>query len=284
MAVCDSLVGMTSARSNDLPIGIFDSGLGGLTVFKELRRHLPNERFIYLGDTARTPYGSKGKETIQRYSLECAQFLQAQEIKLLVVACNTSSSLALDVLSAHCPCPVIGTIEPAVRQALSHDSVRRVGVIGTKGTISSAAYDEKLRGSGSALEVFTKACPLFVPLVEEGLYNGPIVEAVVEHYLEELRAKSLDALILGCTHYPLLAPTIIKFLGKQTRIVECSKAIAVEVETLLNSLSLRREGNSAANEMEKYFVTDDVDRFNYLASLFLEKRPVEAVHVEHLSA
>ncbi|MBN8550761.1 MAG: glutamate racemase [Deltaproteobacteria bacterium] len=274
---------MTSANQRDLPIGIFDSGLGGLTVFKELRRHLPNERFIYLGDTARTPYGSKGKETIQRYSLECAQFLQTQKIKLLVVACNTASSFALETLIEQCSCPVIGTIDPAVRQALSVDTVRRVGVIGTKGTIASAAYDQKLRSSGRSLEIFSKACPLFVPLVEEGLYSGNIVEQVVEHYLSELKALALDALILGCTHYPLLAPSIVRFLGTHTRIIECSKAIALEVEELLEQRQLSRVVGAAAAESERYFVTDDVDRFNYLASLFLEKRPVEAVHVEHLS-
>lgn len=274
---------MNSARQSELPIGIFDSGLGGLTVFKELRRHLPRERFVYLGDTARTPYGSKGRETIQRYSLECARFLESQQIKLLVVACNTSSSIALDVLSAQCPCPVIGTIEPAVRQALESDNVRRVGVIGTKGTIASGAYEKTLRARRGGVEVISKACPLFVPLVEEGLYHGPIVENVVEYYLQELKDKSLDSLILGCTHYPLLVSTIVNFLGQGTRIVECSKAIATEVEALLETRNLTRQSAAAESDQERYFVTDDVDRFNYLASLFLEKRPVEAVHVEHLA-
>lgn len=271
-----------TASQRELPIGIFDSGLGGLTVLKELRRQLPNEKFIYLGDTARTPYGTKSKDTIQRYSLECARFLRSHEIKLLVVACNTASSLALDVLAADCPCPVIGTIEPAIDQALAVPECRRIGVIGTKGTIRSGAYQQRLAERFPKGEIFSLACPLFVPLVEEGIYGGEIVEQVTELYLMELRSKELDALILGCTHYPLLAAELQKYMGPKTALVECSKSTAAAVQALLLEHELTATSVSEASSSERYFVTDDVDRFNYLASLFLEHRPVAAVQLEAL--
>lgn len=266
----------------ELPIGIFDSGLGGLTVLKELRRRLPNERFIYLGDTARTPYGSKSRETIQRYSLECARFLLGREIKLLVVACNTSSSLALSELTDVCPCPVIGTIEPAVAAAMANGGARRIGVIGTKGTIASSAYQTRLSDLISEVTIFAKACPLFVPLVEEGIYSGPIVDKIVEYYLSDFRSADLDALILGCTHYPLLSVAIRSYLGSKVSIVECSSAIAVQVSALLDSEELWSPSRPLPPDDERYFVTDDVSRFNYLASLFLERHVVEAVQVQTL--
>ena len=271
-----------SKEFSNFPIGLFDSGLGGLTVLKELRKLLPGERFVYLGDTARTPYGPKGSETIQRYSLECARFLHEREIKLLVVACNTSSSFALDVLTAKSPCPVIGTIDPAVRQALQLDGVRRVGVIGTKGTIASGAYAQRIKEANPEVQVFSQACPLFVPLVEEGIYSGPIVESVVEHHLAGLKSQGLDALILGCTHYPLISGVISKFFGPSTKIIECGGAIALEVRELLGKGECLRTGAKPALEDEQYFVTDDVSRFNDLASLFLEAHPVQAVKVEAL--
>ena len=273
---------MKSGAQQSLPIGIFDSGLGGLTVLKELRRHLPHEHFVYLGDTARTPYGSKGKETIQRYSRECAQFLLSKEIKLLVVACNTSSSLALDVLCNELPCPVIGTIEPAVSEALTVPNASKIGVIGTKATIASGAYEAMLHRRSSRLSVVAKACPLFVPLVEEGICSGPVTKAVIELYLETFRIDPVDALILGCTHYPLLGSQIGEFLGSSTRIVECSKAVAAAVANELSSRGLCTPGEPSAGGTEQYFVTDDVGRFNSLAALFLESGKVAAAKVDAL--
>lgn len=273
---------MSVTDRRNLPVGIFDSGLGGLTVLKELRRYLPHEQFVYLGDTARTPYGSKSRETIQRYSLECASFLERQGIKLLVVACNTSSSLALDVLIDKLDCPVVGTIEPAVREALAGPAISRVGVIGTKATIQSGAYTELLHARSPGLSISSIACPLFVPLVEEGICSGPIVESVVQMYLSPFRAQPVDSLILGCTHYPLLSAEISAYLGSGTTIIQCSSAIAGSVRKILDDVNLAAEIQRFSHPEERYYVTDDVGRFNELASLFLDGRKVEAVKIESL--
>lgn len=260
------------------PIGLFDSGLGGLTVLKELRKALPNEAFVYLGDTARTPYGSKSKATIQRYSRECARFLASCEIKLLVVACNTASSLALETLKEEMDCPVIGTVEPAVRAALAHTTVGKIGVIGTDATIASGAYRFALEAARPGVEIFVKPCPLFVPLVEQGMFEGEIVDKIVELYLAPMRDAGIDSLVLGCTHYPLLSSAISKYMGPSVRIIECSKAIAEDV------LSLLEESGAAPSETpsEHYFVTDEAGRFNHLAALFLGRSSLEAIRIETL--
>ncbi|MEJ5339847.1 MAG: glutamate racemase [Aquificaceae bacterium] len=241
-----------------MKIGVFDSGVGGLTVLKALRDIYPEVDFVYLGDTARVPYGNKSSQTVIRYSLEGAEFLLSEGIDLLVVACNTASSYALDVLRETLPIPVFGVIEPGVRRALSSTRNRRVGVIGTRATVSSGAYRRLLEAGG--VEVFQKACPLFVPLVEEGVLEGEIAKRVVAHYLEELRDKGVDTLILGCTHYPLLKPLIEEFMGGSVRVVDSAESTALEVMPYVN-----RTGSS---NLSLYF-TDHSPSLDFLVELIL---------------
>ncbi len=205
-----------------MKIGVFDSGIGGLTVLKAIRERFPRTDIIYLGDTARVPYGTRSRETVIRYSLECADFLLAKDIELLVIACNTASSYAMEDLSSHSPVPVVGVVEPGVEEALRHTS-GRVGVIGTRGTIGSGSYQKLLENRG--VTAVAKACPLFVPLVEEGLTEGPIALEVAKLYLRELKESCVDTLILGCTHYPLLKKAISQVLDNMV-IIDSSEAVA----------------------------------------------------------
>ncbi len=259
-------------------IGIFDSGLGGLTVLRELRQVMNGCEFVYLGDTARTPYGTKSESTIVRYALGCTQFLLAQEVDMLVVACNTASSWALEAISEVASCPVVGTIEPVVREvATLRESVKSIGVIGTTATIGSSIYEQKLTREYPELEVISKACPLFVPLVEEGMFTGEIVERVIAYYLQPFREANVDALILACTHYPLLIPAIQRYVGEAVNIIECSPAIGREILQLFG----KDLSENAANESGvKYFVTDEVSRFNSLAAGLLNGDTVTAVKIE----
>ena len=254
-------------------VGIFDSGLGGLTVLRALRETSPGADYIYLGDTARTPYGNKSKATIERYSMECARFLQRQEVDLLIVACNTASSLALAVLERECNCPVIGTIEPAIQACARAVSSGTIGVIGTRATILSCVYEAGLQAAAPALQVMSKACPLFVPLVEEGLFEGPLVDQVIREYLEEWRGIEMSALLLACTHYPLLSPALREFFGPEVEVLDCAAAIADRVVALY--------GTQTGNGSVRYFVSDEPSRFSYLSSLISGER-VEAVHLEEL--
>ena len=210
------------------PIGVFDSGVGGLTVLQALRDRLPGEDFLYLGDTARLPYGSKSAATVQRYALNAAAHLVCHGIKLLVVACNTASSYALDEVVASSPVPVVGVVEPGVRAALA-TGVRRVGVIGTEGTIRSSAYQRALERADDGLGVDAVACPLFVPLAEEGWGDHPVTDRVAEIYLRPLLDRGAEALILGCTHYPLLRPSLERVAGARVRLVDSATAVATVV-------------------------------------------------------
>ncbi len=234
-----------------MKVGIFDSGVGGLTVLRAIRERFSNLDLVYLGDTARVPYGNRSRETVIRYSLECAEFLISKGVEVLVVACNTASSQAIDVLRENFPVPVLGVVEPGVKKALESTS-GRIGVIGTQATVRSGAYQKLLERSGA--EVFSKACPLFVPLVEEGLLEGEIPEKVVAMYLQEFKEKGIDTLILGCTHYPLLKKLIQEFLPG-VRVVDSSEAVAVELESVVK--------NEGSGETELYFT----DRSQNLESL-----------------
>ncbi|NDC37298.1 MAG: glutamate racemase [Proteobacteria bacterium] len=265
-----------SVQAKAAPIGLFDSGLGGLTVLRELKRALPQERLLYLGDTARTPYGSKSAATVRRYAQECAEFLLERQIKLLVIACNTASALALEELQALCPCPIIGTIDPAVEVALRATRSGRIGVLGTRATIASGAYQSRLSACAPHVQVVARPCPLFVPLVEEGLTHGPIVESALELYLADLRAEQIDTIILGCTHYPLLRDALQRFFGPEVTLVECSTAIASAVRVLQEQGRVSSgEGGSA-----HYFVTDEAARFSTLARIFLDDSTVHAQSVQ----
>src|SRR5881296_1145188 len=221
------------------PIGVFDSGIGGLTVVKALRDLLPNENICYLGDTARVPYGPKSPETVQRYALELAQMLMRKNAKALVVACNTVSSVALPLLTEKFSVPVIGVIEPGSRAALQVTRNRHIGVIGTRATIRSGAYEKALRAADNNVCVSSRACPLLVPLIEEGLLNDAVTDQVIMRYLQPLLAGGIDTLVLGCTHYPLLTNAITRAVRRQIVLVDSAHNCARAVEEMLDRHSLR---------------------------------------------
>ncbi len=254
----------------DKPIAIFDSGVGGLTVYRELRRRLPDERFIYLGDTARVPYGIKSAETIIKNSLQNTEFLVARGVKMLVVACNTASAYAMEALVDHFDMPVVGVIPCGVRQALAMTRNRRVGVIATESTIRSDSYQNLLRLLEPATEVDALACPLFVSLVEEGWIDHPVTRQVAGIYLDPLRDRGIDTLILGCTHYPMLKGILRDVLGEGVTLIDSAEAVAGEISNILTALSLERrpEDDTLPDE---FFVTDSVNRFQTVAEIFLEK-------------
>src|SRR2546429_9481374 len=241
------------------PIGVFDSGIGGLTVVKALRDLLPNESISYLGDTARVPYGPKSAETVQRYAIELAEMLIKQNAKALVVACNTVSSVALPALTEKFSVPVIGVIEPGARAALAASRNRHIGVIGTRATIRSGAYEKALRDADNNVRVSSRACPLLVPLIEEGLLDDDVTDQVILRYLEPLLADDIDTLVLGCTHYPLLSAAIARVLGCKVTLVDSAKNCATAVQGTLDQQSLR----SAATERGELHValTDAADNF-----------------------
>ena len=263
--------------SRDDAIGIFDSGVGGLTVLHALLAALPREDLVYLGDTGRYPYGTKSAETVTRYSIENVDFLIAKGVKLLVVACNTASSVALDALAARYPVPVIGVIEPGARAAAARTRNGRVGVIGTEGTIASGAYTAALRALRPGLEIYTRPCPLLVALAEEGWVEGPIPRAVVETYLATLKKSGIDTLVLGCTHYPLLKALIAEAMGERVVLIDSAEETARAVAELLGGQGLERQRGAGS---ASFFVTDVPDRFVRIGQRFLGARLESAVRIE----
>ena len=248
-----------AAMSNPNPIGVFDSGIGGLTVVKALRDRLPNETIVYLGDTARVPYGPKSPETVQRYALELAHMLMQKNAKALVVACNTVSSVALPLLTRKFSVPVIGVIEPGACAALQVTRNHHIGVIGTRATIRSGAYEKALRAADNTVRVSSRACPVLVPLIEEGLLDDEVTDQVVTRYLEPLLASEIDTLVLGCTHYPLLSTAIARMLGHQIRLVDSAQNCATAVQETLDRHSLR---SPTAERGELHVaLTDAADNF-----------------------
>ena len=254
------------------PIAVFDSGIGGLTVVKQIRRLMPNEKIIYFGDTARLPYGSKSPETIVRYALEVAAFLSGFDIKILVVACNSSSSYSIDALRAKFDFPVLGVIEPGSEAAHSATKSKRVGLIGTYATVQGKAYDRTLSGIDRDIKLYKKACPLFVPIVEEGLYNHPIARQAAEMYLTPLLTHNIDTLILGCTHYPLLKSTIREVVGKKVRLVDSAQSTA----RLLHEVLEQKDLLSASKKQKDIdiFVSDVQNKFHKVTRIFLGKNGV----------
>jgi glutamate racemase len=245
--------------SDPRPIGVFDSGIGGLTVVKALRDLLPNENICYLGDTARVPYGPKSAETVQRYAIELAHMLMQKDAKVLVVACNTVSSVALPLLANKFPVPVIGVIEPGARAASQATRNRHIGVIGTRATIRSGAYEKTLRATHNNVRVSSRACPLLVPLIEEGLLDDEVTDQVIARYLEPLVADGIDTLVLGCTHYPLLSGAIARALGGEITLVDSAQNCATAVQETLDGQSLR---SPAAERGElDVALTDAADNF-----------------------
>ena len=251
------------------PIGVFDSGVGGLTVVKRLNQYLPNENIIYFGDTARVPYGNKSNETVIEYAVQDAEFLISKNVKMIVVACNTASSVALEHLNEKFDIPIIGMIEPGAKMALEYTRNGKIGVIGTYATINNHAYGKKLLAMKRNLEVKEKACPLFVPLAEEGLANHPATKLIAEEYLKEMRESGIDTLILGCTHYPILAETIKEVMGEGVRLIDSGKAAAREVEQYLTGRGLRNTSNSIGRN--EFYVSDIQTKFEEIAKLFLGK-------------
>jgi glutamate racemase len=263
--------------SRDGAIGVFDSGVGGLTVLHEIVRALPAEETIYLGDTGRAPYGTKSAETITRYTLESVEFLVGRGIKLLVVACNSASAVALDAIRARWSVPVIGVIDPGARAAVERTRTGRVGVVGTEATISSGAYTRALRQLGPSLEIYLRACPLFVPLAEEGWTDGPIARLVAETYLASLARSGIDTLVLGCTHYPLLKPLIAEVMGADVAIVDSAEETAREVAAALAERGLARaDGRGSAS----FFATDVPERFVRMGQRFFGARVESVVRIE----
>src|SRR5205085_8074814 len=261
------------------PIGIFDSGVGGLTVFRALKRRLPNESLIYLGDTARVPYGTRSPETVKRYAVEDAGFIRSKNVKAIVIACNTVSATAADRLREAFDVPVIGVIRPGARRAVAATRSGYVGVIATEGTVSSGAYERAMLALNPGLEVISRACPLFVPLAEEGLLDHPATRLVAEEYLTELRSSRVDTLVLGCTHYPILRPLIDQVIGDHMTFIDSGEAVADEVASLLEARGLVRQGR--APRSEEFYVTDAAVRFRRVAELFLG-RPLESVETVEL--
>ena len=254
---------------NSLPIGIFDSGVGGLTVLRAVREQLPNENIIYLGDTARVPYGTKSRATVERYAVEDAAFLINKGVKVIIIACNTASALARERLrSEFDELPFLSVIGPGVRAAAKATKNDRIGVIATEATIGSNAYAIGIREAcHESVEIFSQACPLFVPLVEEGETDSAIMRQVAEKYLAPLREQQIDTLVLGCTHYPLLKTVIAETIGASVTLIDSGAATATEIETLLQAKGLRNpQVESGWNE---FYVTDAAQRFHRIAERFL---------------
>lgn len=245
------------------PIGVFDSGIGGLTVVKALQELLPEENIFYLGDTARVPYGNKSAETVERYALELAEVLMREDAKAIVVACNTVSSVAIPKLRASISVPVIGVIEPGANAAIALTRNRHVGVIGTRATIRSGAYENALRALNVHVRVSSHACPLLVPLIEEGLLDDRLTDLTIARYLEPMIADGIDTLVLGCTHYPLLVPAISRAIGQKIQIVDSAKNCARAVKELLHQQSLAAPSNSGGSL--RVTLTDAADSFLSIA-------------------
>lgn len=265
------------------PIGIFDSGVGGLTVAREIMRQIPNERLVYFGDTARVPYGNKSKETITKYSKQIIRFLKTQNVKAIVVACNTASAYALDEIEKELDIPIIGVVKPGAKVAAETTRNKKVGVIATAGTIQSRIYAEYIEGIDRDIRVIGKACPLFVPLVEEGLLEDPVTDEIATRYLNELKDLDIDTLILGCTHYPLIRSTLGRIMGEKVTLVNPAYETAVELRSLLEREGLLNpSSNRLGTNQYQFFVSDGADKFKTFANSIIKYGILSAkvIHIE----
>ncbi|MBF0486264.1 MAG: glutamate racemase [Candidatus Omnitrophica bacterium] len=267
-------------QERDRPIGVFDSGIGGLTVVQEITRLLPNERIVYFGDTARVPYGTKSKESVIRFSKDNANVLLKYDVKVIVIACNTSTSWALNVLKREYAMPVIGVIEPGSRCAVQTTRKKRVGVIATQSTVASGKYVKTIQRFLKTARVFQKSCPLFVPLVEEGWLDHKVTENVALEYLTDLKKNDIDVLILGCTHYPLLKPVLQKVMGKNVTLVDSATETAREVKSLLERENLLRYSRHPAHH--EFLVSDEPEHFRAMAKRFLGHDLPHVRRVDHV--
>lgn len=274
---------MIQTDRNAAPIGVFDSGVGGLTVAREIMRNLPNEHIVYFGDTARVPYGSKSKDTVIRYSRQIIRFLQSQKVKAIVIACNTASALALETVEEEFDVPIIGVLKAGARAAADATVNKKVGVIGTESTINSRMYNKFIRELDPQIQLYGKACPLFVPLVEEGWLKDPVTEEVARRYLDELLEEDIDSLILGCTHYPLLRTLIRGVVGEKVNLVNPAYETAKELECLLEREGIANRGTKApVNEPYRFFVSDAADKFRHFANAILpyDIETTQKIHIE----
>ena len=262
---------------NKNPIGIFDSGVGGLTVLAEVKKSLPDESVFYLGDTARVPYGSKSVDVVSHYSLANVNLLMALGVKAVVVACNTASAAALSFVQERFPnLTIIGVIEPVVEYMLTRPELKRIGIIGTNTTILSGAYQKALIRGNKELDISAKACPLFVHLVEEGLFNGEITEKAIDMYLSAMKKNPPDALVLGCTHYPMLRNVINDYFGGKVEILDTAFYTAKKLAEILSKNGLE---NCGSVENDRFFVTDDPNSFKSTAELFLGCKVDNVYHI-----
>lgn len=269
------------AEDREKAIGIFDSGIGGLTVVREVLKTLPNEKLVYLGDTARVPYGSKSARTVKGFTLQNCLFLLENHVKLIVIACNTASAIALDFVASMFRVPVIGVVVPGSAAAVAASKNRKVGVIGTHSTISSDAYARAIQARDASVEVKSKACPMFVPLAEEGWVDHPATLAAVSDYLGEFGDSGIDTLVLGCTHYPILKPAIRAFLGPEIKLIDSGVETARAVKTVLSERDLAK---GAGQPDHKFFVTDLPGKFREIGERFLGRSlgDVEVINVENI--
>ena len=248
------------------PVGVFDSGVGGLTVVREIARQLPDENIIYFGDTARVPYGSKSQNTIIRFSEQIIRFLKTKQVKAIVIACNTASALALDAVREEFDIPVMGVVIPGARAAVEATRNRKIGVVGTDATVQSGMYTKVIHEMAPDVTVIEKACPLFVPLVEEGFKEHVVTQEVIEFYLESMRDTDIDAMILGCTHYPLLRSRIRAYLGEKIQIVNPAYETAMDLKNLLYEQDMENVGATSEHSRYAFYVSDAAEKFRKFAN------------------
>lgn len=258
-------------QQKDAPIGVFDSGVGGLTVVREIMRQIPNEKIIYFGDTARLPYGSKSKETVTRFSKQIVRFLQTFQVKTIVVACNTASAYALYELERETDLPMIGVVKPGARAAAEATRNGKIGVIATEATIGSRIYSKYIKELNKDVTVYGKACPLFVPLVEEGLWQDPVTDEIAKRYLTELIDIDIDTLILGCTHYPLIRSTLGRIMGEKVALVNPAYETARELKELLQEKGiLKEEPPGLGTNQYQFYVSDGAEKFKHFANSIIK--------------
>lgn len=260
------------------PIGVFDSGLGGLTVLNEINNLLPLESIVYFGDSGRSPYGTKSEETVIKYTFQDIRFLLNQDIKMIVIACNTASACSLELVKNNFDIPVVEVVQPGSVAAVNETRNKRVGVIGTIATIESGVYEKAIKRLDSAVEVYSKACPLFVPLVEEGWWDNDIAYRIAQEYMEPLKEKGIDTLVLGCTHYPLLRNVISKVMGDGVKLVNSALEVAKVVKEVIDVKRIERD--SSISPVYRYYTSDSVKKFESLGNSILNGRIHSAERVD----
>lgn len=264
------------------PIGVFDSGVGGLTVAREIMRQMPDESLVYFGDTARVPYGSKSKNTVIRYSRQIIRFLRTQKVKAIVIACNTATACALEEVKKDLDIPIIGVIDAGARTAIAATKNGKIGIIGTEATINSGVYTDIMKKMRPDVEVTGKPCPLFVPLVEEGLLHDSVTDEIASRYMTVLKGRYIDTLVLGCTHYPLLRSTLQRIMGDEVALINPAYETAIELKQLLEEKDLECEKGKAMTEKYQFFVSDRAEKFTNFATSILpnEVKETKQINIE----